>query len=267
MTLDAVSHTIVLVRRMEIDNLQTASVEPSSISIQSQLQKKLRELVPDEQIRLYTYTASVRGTRGFAALLFESLAQSKLRETVALKLIPIVKRASDEGESTNSGQGRKRKVLPRWHSNHMADSSLQPGQCLINLEPSRVAEYPGSKLDNITPGIFYVPELTNQVAFDSFIMDAEYLYILQFTIGTVHSIKKGIVPFFFAVRAPGKDEVALCVCYPQWLGISCPQPVSFEFVRVQECRNKDHVGLVCTRAKRCKCAVTESEALTLQRAC
>jgi hypothetical protein len=135
----------------------------------------------------------------------------------------MVKRASDEGESTNSGQGHKRRNLPRWHSNHKVNLSSQSGQCPIDFTPTGVVEYPGSKLEKIKPGIFYVPELTNQVAFDSFIMDAEYVYTFRFAIDLGHSIKPGIVPFFFAALAPGKDELSVFVI-PNDSEISCPQP-------------------------------------------
>ena len=55
-------------------------------------------------------------------------------------------------------------------------------------------QWPGPNV--VGPSIYYVPESSNQVALDSFIVVDRVLYIFQFTITTSHPIKAGIMDFF-----------------------------------------------------------------------
>ncbi|KAF8643227.1 hypothetical protein AX14_009585, partial [Amanita brunnescens Koide BX004] len=80
---------------------------------------------------------------------------------------------------------------PRWYSSHSlfrnetlevsrqkAFKALVP----IHVMPSRVLEYMDDGPKSIESGVFYVPELTNQVALDSFILLNGVLHVFQFTV-------------------------------------------------------------------------------------
>ncbi|KAI0256323.1 hypothetical protein BJV78DRAFT_1151083 [Lactifluus subvellereus] len=247
LNLDAASLSTFLLKRENVDDLARASVEPISTFVKSELQKRIRAEERGEQIRLYEYLAPVARSRHMAGLVFESLALSKFQTHVALELIPMVKWTSDE--STNSSQGCKGKEYPQWHSNHekkadnfpggtqtmkrkltvlwwpsnKADSSSQSDHLWIKICPKKMVEYQGSELKHIRPGIFYVPKLTNQVAFHSFIMADGHLYIFQFSIGSSHSLKPRIVPFFSQPSLPPKTKWRFVFVIPPGSEISCPQ--------------------------------------------
>jgi hypothetical protein len=77
-----------------------------------------------------------------------------------------------------------------------ASSADTVDQCFsVNFKPKDIAEY-DTTLTVFQPGVFYVPTSPNQVAFDSFILEDQVLYIFQFSIAATHSIKEGILSFF-----------------------------------------------------------------------
>lgn len=74
--------------------------------------------------------------------------------------------------------------------------ALEQGQSLIIPNDFEIIEYAkDGPLSPITPNVIYVPESTNQVALDSFIIMNDLLYIFQFTIGKEHGIKPGLIDF------------------------------------------------------------------------
>ncbi|KAH9059459.1 hypothetical protein EDB83DRAFT_2675610 [Lactarius deliciosus] len=140
---------------------------------------------------------TLEGTKRIAGVLYESLVQDMLEEKIALKLVPMVKRELSES-------GRRLK-FPRWLSDH------------------------GDRRESVAYMVYYALEAQNQVAFDSFIMAEGKLYIFQFTIGSDHSMKEGIVRFFskkvpgvppradwhFVFVAPSRASVSEVCCSPQ----------------------------------------------------
>jgi hypothetical protein len=84
--LDGASHTMLLVKRTNINDLERASVGPITTAVKLQLRNKIRPLGRDEQRRLYDLTASVKMSRQFAGVVFEAFAQTELQGRVTLKL-------------------------------------------------------------------------------------------------------------------------------------------------------------------------------------
>jgi len=65
----------------------------------------------------------------------------------------------------------------------------------IQFKPTDTVEYNESKLSGFQPGVFYVPMSSSQVAFDSFILVDQVLYIFQFSISALHENTEGITKF------------------------------------------------------------------------
>ncbi|KAI0255603.1 hypothetical protein BJV78DRAFT_1119377 [Lactifluus subvellereus] len=246
LNLDAVSHLMFLVKREDVNVLTQASVAPISTSVKSELLKRIQEEERGAQIRLYKSLSSVAGSGPMAGLVFESLAQAKLQTNVALELIPMVKRTSNE--STDSNQGGQ----ARWHSNHEKKGDNLPGGTQttkrrrtaapwtktsdrwVKISPKVTVIYQGSELKVIQPSTFYLPKSPNQVGFDSFIMEDGHLYIFQFSIASTHPIKQGIVPFFSQPSLPPKTKWHFIFVIPPDRKISCPQPRDPELNKLLE---------------------------------
>jgi hypothetical protein len=246
LNLDAGSHSLFLVKRTNVDDLRKAFIEPISVPVKSELQKRIRLWKRSEQIHLYEHFARVPASRPIAGLVFESMVQSKLQKNVSLELIPMVKWRSDE--STNSTEGSQGKKIPQWHSDHPdRSSSLSSTQKTqspkkrprthlpsqsessdhhsISFSPTKTVEYEGSELNKIEHDEFYVPKSSNQVALDSFIISNGYLYIFQITIASNHSIRPGMVPFFSnLISLPQKTKWRFVFVIPSGSEITCPQP-------------------------------------------
>ncbi|KAI9438109.1 hypothetical protein H4582DRAFT_1878695 [Lactarius indigo] len=205
--IDDESHTLILVKRVPRRDLIRANLdvsngtefsygrlEPITQMIKLELRNQLQKETRAARIALYKSLENVEGTRRIAGVVYESLAQSILEKKIALELVPMVK-----WESSGSDQGKK---LPRWHSDHESGAN-PPLVRPIDIRPAETFLYPVSGLDHpIKDKVYYAPEAQNQVAFDSFIMAERKLYIFQFSIGSDHPIKKGIVPFF-SKKVPG----------------------------------------------------------------
>jgi hypothetical protein len=156
----------------------------------------------------------------------------------------MIKRRSNE--STNSYEGSKK--TPRWHSNHDKKAEGFPGTQTvkrirtsqwphskvdsdyhwIKFSSTKTVEYQASELKVIQSDIFYVPNPTNQVAIDSFIVSNGCLYMFQFTIASTHSINAGIVPFFSRFSLPPKTMWRFVFVVPPGSKLSCPQPRDLE---------------------------------------
>jgi RHS (Retrotransposon Hot Spot) family protein len=219
--MNEVSHKSFLVRRQDDDVLQSVSLVPITASVEWELRKRLRELRKNEQLELYSLFSGVTTSRTIAGILFETMAQRKLQGGSALELIPM-----EIAESTSSGQGRKRRKRPQWHSKHKSDSFSQSNILSMDFTPTRVVEYPGSKLDRIEPGIYYVPQSRTQVTFDSFVVKDDYLYLFQFSIASHHLIKRGILSFFSQHSVPPMGMWRFVFAIPIGSEMKCPQPDS-----------------------------------------
>ncbi|KAI9434189.1 hypothetical protein H4582DRAFT_1856074 [Lactarius indigo] len=218
--IDDESHTLVLVRRLQRDRFTRRRLEPITHMVKLELRNQLQKETRAMRIILYKSLANVEGTKRIAGVVYESLAQELLEKKIALKLVPMVQRGS-----SGSGRGKR---LPRWDSNHGDDANPSLVR-LIDITPAETFPYPVSGLDHpIKDKVYYAPEAQNQVAFDSFIMAEEKLYIFQFTIGSDHPIKKGIVPFFskkvLGALPPRADWHFVFVVPPDISKISCSQP-------------------------------------------
>jgi len=95
-------------------------------------------------------------------------------------VVPMVKESGQQGSD-------------KWKS--ILDTSSQATSFHILLKPEDTAEYATSHPEVIKEGVFYVPLAQNQVAFDSFLLVGQVLYLFQMTIAARHEIKEGIMDF------------------------------------------------------------------------
>jgi hypothetical protein len=219
--MDEASHKVLLIRRLDNESLESLSLVPITASVEWELRKRLRQVRRDEQLELYRYCSGIPSSRTIAGVVFEAMAQKILQGGSVLELIPM-----ETAESTNFGQGSKRRKGSPWHSKHKSELSSQSSILPIRFTPTRVVEYPASELDKIEPNIYYMPEVRNQVAFDSFIVKDEYLYIFQFSIAPDHLIKRGLVSFFSQHSVPPMGMWRFVFVIPIGSEITCPQPDS-----------------------------------------
>ena len=104
LSMGEVSHKIFLLSRMKRDDIHSqAAVAPISLSIQSKLAARFRNLDRDEQIRLYKHFESVPESKKVAGIFYEAIVQSCLQNGRILELLPMVpvketkRRSSEDG--------------------------------------------------------------------------------------------------------------------------------------------------------------------------
>jgi hypothetical protein len=176
--LDAGSHTVFIVRRHEVDNLERVYIEPRSANVENQLKMAINKLQRLEQITLYHTFASINSARAVAGLLFESLGHARLQEGITLTLRPAIKR-----------KGRK-----YFHRNFQREDSASNSMDLDGPEPvffppnTRIVY---EELRSVEPYRLHIPKARNQIAHSFFIL-GQFLYLFQFTMANNHDIKKGI---------------------------------------------------------------------------
>jgi hypothetical protein len=188
LAMDSNSHKICLVSRKGRPSSK-AVVATITPTIQSRIAIQFRNVERAEQIRLYECFVTLPYSRALAGLVFEAAGQRQLQEGIKLDIVPMVQLKESRKNS-----------LPQWYSSHLLiyTESLEQSRQLalqqlsIDIPQPQVIVYGDGPL-SINPNVLYIPELTNQVAFDSFILSSDdFLYIFQFTVKT-HDIKSGII--------------------------------------------------------------------------
>ena len=158
-----------------------------------------------------TSLPTLRNSDAFKTLGWPTLGQLQLQEEVALNLVPMVKELPTGRKKSARWISQFGKELGPSSTNRdtvgsasgLVGADVASTSIPISLKPEDTVWYEGSTLTEIRPGVFYVPRLSNQVAFYPFILANHVLYIVQITIAALHEIKEGIVDFFlFATSAP-----------------------------------------------------------------
>jgi hypothetical protein len=162
----------------------------SSFAIHSRLAIKFRDLQLDEMIRLYHHFAANPESRRLAGVIYEAFAQRQIRNGCVISIVPMIK---------------LEKVSAQYHSSHLEQKNLDlerlrkealKRMCNVDTKPVGLEEFPVGGPLSIQKGIYYLPAATNHEASDSFILLNNILYIFQYTIGSTHGIKIGLVTFF-----------------------------------------------------------------------
>lgn len=233
LAMDDIPSKICLISRNNVEDMASLSiVKPITPSIQSRLAGQIRTLERREQIRLFKKFAKVPSSRGVAGVLFEAAAQLKLQDGMKLELIPMVRLSPT-----------KKIPQPQWYSSHihlhnkLLEASRQRAlqqKIVIHVNPSQTLEYTDDGLSSIEPDIFYVPELTNQVALDLFILLNGLLFLFQFTIAGTHDIKPGLVDFLATCQdIPPMDKWRFVFILSPNSTVICPQPWRLELRTLQ----------------------------------
>jgi hypothetical protein len=232
--LSTVSDMLFLVKRvpekrlrranLEFDNVSKyvyASLEPITHTVEVALRNQFWREEQTDQFKFYSFLTGCNEltTRtSLAGLVFKWMGYSRLRKWIKLDLFPMTKR-----ELGGSDQ-------PQWHSTH-GDASKTP-EFSIDMQPTRMIAYPGSSLETIQPGAYYVLESKNQVPFDSFIIVDDTLYIFRFSMASDHPIEPDILSFLPQVLLLSRLEWRYVFVVPPRSETSCRQPQDNLLLRV-----------------------------------
>jgi len=236
LTMDEVSHKICLISRQDRENVYSSPVvSPITSLIKSRLASRFRKLERGEQIRLYKYLSKVPDLRATAGIFFEAAAQGCLQDGVTLELLPMVRLPPSQ-----------RKGKPQWYSSHISlpNATLEAArqEALKNRQPFNipknlpVVEYTDDGPSSIESNTIYLPEWTNQVALNSFILMNDLLYIFQFSVDSVHDIKPGLIDFIRkCYGSPSMDKCRFVFIHPPNHTLICPQPRKLEMQELHPC--------------------------------
>ena len=226
--MDQLSHKICLISRGILENVASLPiVKPITPFVHSKLVCRLRTLERSEQVRLYKRFAKTCDSRAVAGIAFEAAGQAMLQDGVDLELILMVHYPPSQTTP-----------LPPWHSSHLhqQDKKLEQlrqvalGKSLsLPVRPSGIFEYRDDGPLSIKPNVFYLPKMTNQVAFDAFVLLNGILYLFQFTIGDRHDFKPGLKEFFVTcLGIPPMKNWRVVFVIPPNRTLIVPQPWSLD---------------------------------------
>jgi len=228
LAMDAISHKICLISRTDREDMfSLQAVSSITSSIKSRLANHFRTLERQEQIRLYQQFSKVPDSRATAGIFFEAAAQRRIQDGVELELVPMVRLPSS-----------RRGTDPQWYSSHvllhnsqleaLRRRALQQKQ-VLRIPQRLPIEYSDDGPSSIEPDIIYVPESSNQVALDSFIVMNGCLYILQFSIAANHSIQPSLVDFISKYpMLPSMNNWCFIFIHPPNHTLVCPRPRKLE---------------------------------------
>jgi hypothetical protein len=229
--MDDVSQKICLISRENRDDVASLQiVKPISPNMHSRLVCQLRKLERQEQVCMYKRFAKTRDAKAVAGIAFEAAGQVRLQDGMDLELLPMVHLP------------RSRDSPPRWYSSHflLRNEVLEClrqdvlGRALtIQVRPSQIIKYADDGPLSIESGVFYLPEITNQVAFDAFILLNGILYLFHFTIAESHDIKTGLKDFLMTCsNIPDIENWRFVFVIPPKQTLMCAQPRLLDICRI-----------------------------------
>ena len=231
LSLDIVSHELCLLSREERDDvLSRAVVAPITPSIQSRLSTRFWNLNREEQIRLYKYFKRVPKSRKVAGIFYQAAVQSYLQGDGILMVSPMVMLEETKRKKSKDGPQNQ------WHSTHLVIHNpvlealrvkvLARKSFEVKIRSNRTVEYSDNGLQSIEPNVFYVPKMTNQKAFDSFILLDGFLYIFQITVEMHHDINHGLIDVGekYSHGFPPRDKWRFVFIIPPNMTLTVPRP-------------------------------------------
>lgn len=196
---------IFLFRRLDVNEVMEATLEPATPAVETRLEEVFQALQWDDRISLYQHLSVIAAARQIAGFVFGLLAWSIPPQGVMLTLVPMEKRSPPV-------EGGKR-IQWELASNRTdrSDRSLAASPVSIYFPPSQVVELDARLTPAVASGFepnrLYVPKksTTNRAAFDAFIISGGFLHIFQiatmslyeFESKSVYAINDGIKDFFF----------------------------------------------------------------------
>ena len=234
--MDAFSHKIVLIRREKIDDFRSAVlVEPITDYIRSKLAIHMRALSSRENFKTFEAFYNNASLKGMSGVLFENILHDYFRRKISIGYVPMVRLDENDGM-------RK----PKWHSSH---SPIARGQSeslrqdasndvkTLRVDPSDYCEYDDESLAlSLEEDVYYVPTISNEVAFDSFICHGGFLYIFQFTVSEDHDIKEGLITRFTQLsseRLPPREKWRFIFIIPNGTKtLECPYRTELQGLRL-----------------------------------
>ena len=179
--LDAKSHTMFIIRRDELGDLEREHLEPISANAKIQLMMAISALQRLERVDLYHRFSFVTTAKALAGLVYESLGYTHLQEGITLTLKPTIKMSPNQQPTI-------------FHSKNQRSNSMErdsPSETSVFFPPNPAIIYE-DRLTSVKPGHLYVPKASNQASRDVFFKLGAFFYIFQFTVANDHDIKKRI---------------------------------------------------------------------------
>lgn len=230
--MDDLSQKICLISRENRDNVTSLPiVKPITPNVHSKLVCQFRKLERQEQVRMYKRFDKTRDCRAVAGIAFKAAGQVMLQDGTDLELLPMVHLPQSRVDS-----------LPQWYSSHlpMHNEELESLRqdalervLTIPVDPSRIIEYADDGPLSIEPDVLYLPEISNHVVFDAFLLLDGIFYLFQFTIAKSHDIKPGLEDFLMTCpNIPTIENWRIVFVIPPKQTLICPQPRSLDMRRI-----------------------------------
>lgn len=185
--LDYDSVPTFLIRRLDVDKVLEAALEPATPTGETRLNEMFQASQWADRISLYRYLTPISVARQIAGIVFGSLVRQILLQGVSLTLIQLTKRSPPvEGEG-------ERRIQWEPAQNH-TDRSLVaspvsvyfPPNVVVGLEAKLTAVVP-----KFEPNRLYVltSTTTNRAPFDAFIMRCGFLNIFRIATMCLYEIE------------------------------------------------------------------------------
>ena len=120
----------------------------------------------------------------------------------------------------------------QWYSSHIiihnpaleAHCQHVSNRLEVNICPNHTLEFTDSRLQSIKLNVFYIPEVTNQKVFDSFILLGGLLYIFKITVRLKHDINHGLLDVADKCGFPPRNQWHFVFIISPSITLTVPQP-------------------------------------------
>lgn len=181
------SHQICVVRRRD-SGIPEFIIEPISAYVRRRLLSRLWLSNQECRIEMLELFRKVPGASGMTGTIFEALHQFQFADKIEILAKPMFRNPLDRHSRWHPlfGDFSEAPEIQKAREDVLKSPNLP--DLHISISPSRSQPYCHDEELAIEENVYYVPLSENQVAIDSFVMNAGNLYLFQFTHGSTHSV-------------------------------------------------------------------------------
>ena len=234
--MEETSHKLCLITRATTAIESGFCVAPITRYVRCRLSISMRNQDRRELVEAFKRLHDLSSGRVMSGVIFENICHQDFANRIHIKLFPMVRLTSKT--SKNESYWFSSHELPSDDTNdsvkhkfRISDKLSQKTQdarnhCIIlKTNKNNVNHYGNEKLA-LKPGTYYVPDKPNEVAFDSFLLFNDALYIFQFTVFEEHSYNEKLISRFAKfTNVPERSKWRFIFIIPRKVrGIKCPFP-------------------------------------------
>ncbi|KAF8518633.1 hypothetical protein BU17DRAFT_90687 [Hysterangium stoloniferum] len=192
--MDEVSHSICVIKRPNRSNLRAYVICPVTLTVRRELRTQVVRFKEKQILDLLQRFSRVPTAGGMTGAFFEAYIQQAFTKKIEFHAYPMFRTSNTRSRwHAIFGNFSTNPQLQKVHSDALRNMGSSVS---LIVSPKRIFVYPNTEEHNkklpIEEDVYYILKADNAVGIDALIVHSGYLYLFQFTGGSMHCIKSGL---------------------------------------------------------------------------